>query len=115
MQWYKGEWSKPFLLFKARAVVNATEIISKAPKKVKTKTEAEGQKAREGAAPVYLRSRVKRWGRLPAVTVMGQRNPQGADKEAEAREAERRAVLEYVVRRMNEDLFVEMMQGLRRR
>lgn len=98
---------KPFLLSKARAMVDDTVSITKAPKKAKAKTEAEVQRARVAAAPTYLRDRVMEGGALPAVEVDGI----GGKKRKVADEMQ--ACLEYVVRSMNKDLFAELIEGLR--
>ncbi len=110
LQWYEGELQRAALLSKARAVVDATESISKAPEKVGAKTEAEAQAAREEAAPAYLRGRVGRGEALPWVEV-----EEGQAGQTEEEEEERRAVLEYAVKDMPEDLHVELMEGLRLR
>ena len=94
--------------------MDAAESISKAPEKVGAKTEAEAQRAREEAAPAWLRGRVERGEALPSVEVVEQ-----AwwwwwwwwDREQERR----RAVCEYVLRHMKEDPFVELVQYLRYR
>ena len=107
-QWLEGELERAALLSKARAVVDATESISKAPEKVGAKTRGEAQRAREEAAPAWLRGRVERGEALPSVEVVEQA---GGQKEEEEREA----VYEYIVRHMKEDLCIELAEGMRLR
>lgn len=64
-QWYEGEVERALMLSKALAVADATQSISKAPKKVGAQTRTEEHDARKAAAPVYLRSRVGRRKKLP--------------------------------------------------
>lgn len=113
LQWYEGELEKPLLLSKARALVDATECITKAPEKVEAKAEAEAQKAREEAVPVYLKDRVKMGGALTVVELVGQTVQKQVEEEKV--EEERRAVCELVVNSLARDLFLELMEGLRYR
>jgi hypothetical protein len=91
-------------------VVDATESISKAPEKVGAKTRGEAQRAREEAAPAWLRGRVERGEALPSVEVVEQAGGQEAEEEEEVG-----AVCEYLVRDLKPDLHIELMAGLRLR
>lgn len=113
-QWYEGELEKTFLLSRVRAMVDATETITKAPERVEAKTEAEAQRAREEAAPAYLKDRVVRGYALPVIEV-GQQQRKRVAEDGDEEEEERAAVCEFVARWMAGDLFVEMMEGLRHR
>lgn len=117
IQWYQGQAEKAFVLGRARAVVDAVETITRAPEKVGAETEAEAQKARERAAPAYLKDRASKGEALPEMEVMGQAGQHDDDEgkeqeDQEEEEEERRAVAEYMVRHLKGDLFVEVMQGL---
>ncbi len=111
-QWYEGELEKPFLLSKARAVLDATLSITKAPDKQQAQTQAEAQRAREEAAPLYLRGRVCRGEALPVLEVVGQT---GQHDDEDEEEKERDAVCCWLVDGVSEDLHVEVMEGLRYR
>lgn len=92
-------------------MAEARECVINAAGKVKARTRGEVQRAREKAAPTYLKGRVERGRALPEVEVVRQ-----VVKRKERREEEERAaVCEYVVRWMSADLYVEMMQALRYR
>lgn len=123
VQWYEGEeggTKKPFLLCKARAVVNDTECIAKAAEMVKVNValmEAaapEPPEDRQKATPAYLRGRLESSRALPRLKMVGQGVIKYSQR-ALAVEEEARAVVEYVVRWLKADLFVELMEGMRLR
>lgn len=106
-QWYQGEVEKPYLLTKARAMVDASETIKKVSEVMGAKTEGEAQQAREEAARVYLKERVRMGDALPEVEVVWQGTmPRRLEKE-------RMAVSIFVTCWLKDDLYVELMQGLR--
>ena len=104
-QWFAHDADKVPMLRRVRAVQEAIDRINKAPLRAKAKTKFESQVAREEAAPTYLRARVRTGGPLPMLQVSGERR--GVEDE------ERQVVCEYVVRGMKEELFAELMEGLR--
>ena len=106
-QWYEGELEKPYWLSKARAVLDATHSITKAPDKVHAQTQAQAQRAREEAAPTWLRGRVSTGEASPTVEVVGRAWHYNGDEE------ERSAVCGWLVSVMSEDLYLELMEGLR--
>lgn len=111
IQTYDRQWDKNVLLSKARAMVVATESITKASEKMmKSNTEGQAQRAQEEAAPVYLKERVRKGEALPEVDLM---EHVVKKEEKKAAEEERRAVCEWVVRWATHDLYVELMEGLR--
>ena len=108
------------------------EGVVRAAGKEAAKTRAERQRAKERAAPLYMTDRVARDKPLPSVEVVSLLSKAAAEGKgggpsvpqvvrlltrrmvgAGDEEEERRAVAEHVVRLMKEDLFVELMLGLR--
>lgn len=108
-QWYASQLGSAYLLSKARAVVKAQGCIRRAEAGTAGRTEGEVQVAREEAAPVYLRRRVEGGEAMPKVRLCGFENR----RRREEQEGERRAVCEYVVRLMPEQLWVELLGGLK--
>lgn len=68
--------------------------------------------AMEAAAPVYLKDRVSRGKPLPALELVVQQQ-QRQKRGLMPREDARFVWVEYVVRCLPEDLFMELMDGLR--
>ena len=88
-------------------MLDATHSITKAPDKAQARTEAETQRAREEAAPAWLRGRVERGEALPSVEVVEQAGGQESKQEEELG-----AVCEYLMRDLKPDLSIELMAGL---
>lgn len=124
LQWYEDTVWRCYVLAKARALADHWEGIGRAAEAVGAKTKGGAMRARKQAAPRYLRGRVVRGQRLPRLKMVPQPEATYLAGRYETRmgpgrktlwewEEECLAVSVFVVRRLTQDLFVELMHGLR--
>lgn len=85
------------------------------------KTREEAQRAKEEAAPAYLRRRVKKGDALPLAVLEGRSAKGWGELKDEREEGEKEAedeawaVCEHLVHYLGDDLYTEMMKGLPQR
>lgn len=75
-QWYAGQKVRVCLVSKLWAIVDGCETITRAAEKARVNAaSAEAKRARQAAAPAYLRERVERGEALPLVEVEEEDGP----------------------------------------
>lgn len=107
MQWFERELERPYWLARARAIVDSAEILRQAPVMALATTAEEVQRAREAAAPGYLKARVEGDRELPGVEVAAVAATHTVNSELVL------AVTQHVITGMKEDLFLVLLQLVR--